>query len=48
MKKTTKLILGGMAVALVSAGISGLTTYMMMPEEQSKALAFDEVFQVNP
>ena len=48
MKKTTKLILGGMAVALVSAGISGLTAYMMMPEEQSKALAFDEVFQVNP
>ena len=48
MKKTTKLILGGMAVALVSAGISGLTTYLMMPEEQSKALTFDEVFQVNP
>ena len=48
MKKTTKFILGGVAVALVSAGISGLTTYMMMPEEQSKALAFDEVFQVNP
>ena len=48
MKKTTKLVLGGMAVALVSAGISGLTTYLMMPEEQSKALTFDEVFQVNP
>ena len=48
MKKTTKLILGGMAIALVSVGVSSLTTYMMMPKEQDKALAFDEVFQVNP
>ena len=48
MKKTTKLILGGMAIALVSVGVSGLTTYMMMPKEQNKALAFEEVFQVDP
>ena len=48
MNKTTKLILGGMAIVIVSAGISGLTSYYMMPEEPNKALAFEEVFEVNP
>ena len=44
MNKTTKIILGGAAMIAVSAGVAGLTAYSMMPEEQSKSLAFDEVF----
>ena len=48
MKRTTNLILGGMAVVLVSVGASGLTARMMMPKEQNKSLAFDEVFQTDP
>ena len=48
MKKTTSLILGTAALVAVSAGVAGLTAYSMMPEEQNKTLAFDEVFQVNP
>ena len=48
MKRTTNLILGGMAVVLVSVGVSGLTARMMMPKEQNKSLAFDEVFQTDP
>ena len=48
MKRTTNLILEGMAVVLVSVGVSGLTTHMMMPKEQNRSLAFDEVFQTDP
>ena len=48
MKRTINLILGGMAVVLVSVGVSGLTTHMMMPKEQNKSLAFEEVFQTDP
>lgn len=48
MKRTTNLILGGMAVVLVSVGVSGLTARMMMPKEQNKSLVFDEVFQTDP
>lgn len=48
MKKTTSIILGGVAIAAISAGVAGVTAYSMMPEEQNKTLAFDEVFQVNP
>ena len=48
MKKTTSLILGTAALVAVSAGVAGVTAYSMMPEEQNKTLAFDEVFQVNP
>ena len=48
MKRTTNLILGGMAVVLVSVGVSGLPTHMMMPKEQNKSLAFEEVFQTDP
>ena len=48
MKRTTNLVLGGMAVVLVSLGVSGLTTHMMMPKEQNKSLAFEEVFQTDP
>ena len=48
MKKTTSLILGTAALIAVSAGVAGVTAYSMMPEEQNKTLAFDEVFQVNP
>ena len=48
MKRTTNLILGGMAVVLVSVGVSGLTARMMMPKEQNKSLAFDEVFHTDP
>ncbi len=48
MKKTTKIILGSVALVAVSAGVSGLTVYALMPEEQNKTLAFDEVFQPNP
>lgn len=48
MKRATNLILGGMAVVLVSVGVSGLTARMMMPKEQNKSLAFDEVFQTDP
>ena len=48
MKKTTKILLGSVALVAVSAGVSGLTAYALMPEEQNKTLAFDEVFQPNP
>ena len=48
MKKTTSLILGTAALIAVSAGVAGVTAYSMMPEEQNKTLAFDEVFQVDP
>ena len=48
MKKTTSIILGATAIVAVSAGVAGLTAYSMMPEEQNKTLAFEEVFQVNP
>ena len=48
MKKTTSLILGTAALVAVCAGVAGVTAYSMMPEEQNKTLAFDEVFQVNP
>lgn len=48
MKKTTSFILGGAAVIALSAGVAGVTAYSMMPEEENKNLAFDEVFQVNP
>jgi len=48
MNKTTRMILGSAAVITVSAGVAGLTAYSMMPEEQNKTLAFDEVFQQNP
>ena len=47
MKKTTSIILGATAIVAVSAGVAGLTAYSMMPEEQNKTLAFEEVFQVN-
>ena len=43
MNKTSKLILGGVAMVAISAGVAGLTAYSMMPEEQSKTMAFDEV-----
>ena len=48
MNKTSKLILGGVAMVAISAGVAGLTAYSMMPEEQSKTMAFDEVFQTDP
>lgn len=48
MNKASKFILGGAAVIAVSAGVAGFTAYSMMPEEQNKTLAFDEVFQQNP
>ena len=48
MNKASKFILGSAAVVAVSAGVAGFTAYSMMPEEQNKTLAFDEVFQQNP
>ena len=48
MKKTTSFILGATAIVAVSAGVAGLTASYMMPKEQNKTLAFDEVFQTNP
>ena len=47
MKKTTSIILGATAIVAVSAGVAGLTAYSMMPEEQNKTLAFEDVFQVD-
>ena len=48
MKKTTSFILGAAAIVAVSAGVAGLTASYMMPKDQNKTLAFDEVFQTNP
>ena len=48
MNKASRFILGSAAVVAVSAGVAGFTAYSMMPEEQNKTLAFDEVFQQNP
>ena len=48
MKKTTSFILGAAAIVAVSAGVAGLTASYMMPKEQNKTLAFEEVFQTNP
>ena len=48
MKKTTSFILGATAIVAVSAGVAGLTAYHMMPVEQNKTLAFEDVFQVDP
>ena len=48
MKKTTSFILGATAIVAVSAGVAGLTASYMMPKDQNKTLAFDEVFQTNP
>ena len=48
MKKTTSFILGTTAIVAVSAGVAGLTAYHMMPVEQNKTLAFEDVFQVDP
>jgi len=47
MKKTTNFILGATAIVAISAGVAGLTAYYMMPKEQNKPLAFEEVFQVD-
>ena len=47
MKKTTSIILGATAIVAVSAGVAGLTAYSMMPEEQNKTLAFEDVFRVD-
>lgn len=48
MKKTTSIILGAAAVVALSAGVAGVTAYSLMPEEQDKTMAFDEIFQVDP
>lgn len=44
MNRTTKILLGGVAMIAVSAGVAGLTAYSMMPESTDKPMAFDEVF----
>ena len=41
-------ILGATAIVAVSAGVAGLTASYMMPNEQNKTLAFEDVFQVDP
>lgn len=46
MKKTTSMLLGATAVVALSAGVAGVTAYSLMPEEQNKPVAFDQVFQV--
>ena len=49
MKQTTKFFLGAVAVVAVSAGVAGVTSYMLAPEPtQNNTLAFDEIFQPNP
>ena len=48
MKKTSSFILGATAIVAVSAGVAGLTASYMMPKEENKTLAFDDVFQVDP
>ena len=48
MKKTTNFILGATAIVAISAGVAGVTAYYMMPQEQDKALTFEEAFQINP
>ncbi len=45
MKQITKTILGVSAVALLSAGVAGVTTYKLLPEEQPQT--FNEMFVPN-
>ena len=44
MNKTTKILLGGVVMVAVSAGVAGLTAYSLLPETTNQPLDFDEVF----
>lgn len=49
MKQTAKHILGIGAVALLSSGVAGLTTYkLVQAEKEDKAASFDNLFPSNP
>ena len=48
MKQTTKNILGIGAVVLLSAGVTGVTTYTMLKPENRDSLSFNEQFRQNP
>lgn len=45
MKQATKTFGKFLAVALVSAGVAGATTYLMRPEEKTDTVSFYEQFQ---
>lgn len=48
MKQTTKFFLGAVAVVAVSAGVAGVTSYVLAPKPaQNETMAFDEIFQPN-
>ncbi|WP_321481247.1 Do family serine endopeptidase [uncultured Bacteroides sp.] len=46
MKQTTKNILGVCVIVLLSAGVAGLTSYMVL-KPKAKPLAYDELFEQN-
>ena len=49
MKKTAKIVLGVAAVAILSAGVAGVTAYKVLQHnDNEQAVAFDELFQQNP
>ncbi len=47
MKQTTKKIFGAVAIILLSSGVAGFTTYMLMKSERKDSLVFEEAFQTN-
>ncbi|WP_071144968.1 Do family serine endopeptidase [Bacteroides ihuae] len=47
MKQTTKIILGAGAIALLSSGVAGFTSYAML-KPKTKTLAYNEMFEQNP
>ena len=48
MKQTTKMILGVAAVALLSSGVAGFTTYQMLQKEAPLAYEGGDMFVQNP
>ncbi|WP_300724576.1 Do family serine endopeptidase [uncultured Bacteroides sp.] len=45
MKKTSKIVLGTVAMVAVSAGVSGVTTYAIMQPKQDKKISFFDEFE---
>lgn len=47
MNKTMKIVVGVAGLALLSAGVAGLTAYKVLQNKQ-RSMAFDQLFQQNP
>ncbi len=47
MRKATKNVLGVVAIALLSSGVAGMTTYALTQKHQGESLSFEEAFGVN-